>query len=326
MAHILTVAIPAYNVEKFLEVAVLSVAKYSSVEVLIVDDGSTDGTSKIADVLANQFKNVSVIHKKNGGHGSTINAAIAKASGKYFKLLDGDDWFDKESFGAFLNHLKSETADLVLNEHIEEHMQRKKSVATRFYAGLQKDVSLNLADIKFKTYGPILPNTTIRTSILKAANFKIDEHCFYVDQEYNFICYVGAETCIIYDIPIYHYRLEQDTQSVARGGYIKNVASHRRVCERLLREYSTVAKNIAPAKLLYIEKKVIVPLCNLQYDIAIRYCRSRKEFLLFDQILAKHPYFYKHPGVAGNIISLHRKTRGLSLFLDGVLNRIGQRC
>ena len=86
---VLTIGIPAYNVELYIEATVLSIAKSKhndELEILIINDGSTDHTAEVADRLANQYSCVKVINKKNGGHGSAINSAIENASGDYFRL------------------------------------------------------------------------------------------------------------------------------------------------------------------------------------------------------------------------------------------------
>ena len=67
------------------------------VEILIVDDGSTDDTAKIADAYAEKYPTiVKAIHKENGGHGDAVNTGIAHATGVYFKVVDSDDWLIKK--------------------------------------------------------------------------------------------------------------------------------------------------------------------------------------------------------------------------------------
>ena len=108
MQKLLTVVIPAYNTENYLEQCLNSLlqTKYrKETEIIVVDDGSTDSTGKIADRIAQQYPDImNVIHKENGGHGSTINVGIQRAKGTYFKVLDSDDWFDIEAYDAFFDH------------------------------------------------------------------------------------------------------------------------------------------------------------------------------------------------------------------------------
>ena len=109
---LLTVSIAAYNVESSLERALRSLAVkkdvMSRLDIIIVDDGSTDDTLRIADKISAAYPDsVRVIHKTNGGYGSTVNAAVSAAKGKYFKLLDGDDEFDAEGLNGLIDCIET---------------------------------------------------------------------------------------------------------------------------------------------------------------------------------------------------------------------------
>lgn len=96
MSAIITVIIPVYNGEKYVRRAVESVVnqpRKCAAEVLLVNDGSTDRSGTICDNLAEEFDNVRVIHKENGGVSSARNLGIASADTKYIAFLDCDDWW-----------------------------------------------------------------------------------------------------------------------------------------------------------------------------------------------------------------------------------------
>ena len=117
---ILSISVAAYNVEKYLvklfEFLNISPEVNQKIEVIIVNDGSTDKTLEIANRFKSQYpQSVVIIDKKNGGYGSTINSSIAIAKGKYFKILDGDDWFNKNTLEDFLGFLENEEVDLVIS-------------------------------------------------------------------------------------------------------------------------------------------------------------------------------------------------------------------
>ena len=101
--------------ESYLEQCLQSIVAqtYTDLEIILVDDGSTDGTAQLCDELALEDERIRVFHKENGGYGSTINNSIVLAQGKYFKQLDGDDWFDTENIEQFLNWLSAVDADFV---------------------------------------------------------------------------------------------------------------------------------------------------------------------------------------------------------------------
>ena len=322
---LLTVVIPAYNVELFLEETVLSILKAKNsnlVEVVIVNDGSKDNTLTIAQQLEKQYSQVKVVDKKNGGHGSTINAGLECAAGKYFRLLDGDDWFDTKEFESFLSALKKTDTDLILNDYTECFLKSGINRPVTFYSTLPEFRTLDLDVVKFPEWGPMLPTLTVKTSLLRGFGLKIDEHCYYVDQEYNLACYLASKTVEYFPFMVYQYRLERDGQSMQRSSLIKNASSHEKVCRRLLAEFSKHCEHLSEQRRNYLSERVIIPMCHMQYMIAIEYCNSRQLFLSFDRALRAFPDFYDNSGIVGNITRLHRKTNGRLLRIDGLLRKI----
>ena len=117
MEKLLTIVVPAYNVEKYIKNCLDSFIDLSvlrSLEILIVDDGSTDSTASLAHTYEQKYPySFKVLSKENGGHGSTINYAIPRATGKYFKVVDGDDWLDKSLLPQFVQLLKHTHSDVI---------------------------------------------------------------------------------------------------------------------------------------------------------------------------------------------------------------------
>ena len=109
---ILSIAIPVYNTEKYIKRCMDSILLkeiIDDIEIILVNDGSKDNSINIMNEYKDSYpQSVVVIDKENGGHGSTINAALTVASGKYFRVLDSDDWFDSIDFITFVKNLKNE--------------------------------------------------------------------------------------------------------------------------------------------------------------------------------------------------------------------------
>ncbi len=103
--------VPCYNSQEYLERCVRSLLPGGEdVEILIVNDGSTDATGEIGERLAKSHPGiVRVVHKPNGGHGSGINLGLKLAVGLYFKVVDSDDWLEEGALGRLLEYLKSWT-------------------------------------------------------------------------------------------------------------------------------------------------------------------------------------------------------------------------
>lgn len=332
---ILTVVIPSYNVEPFLRNCVFSLINQSNahkLEVLIVNDGSKDRTAAIAKELEelSETKNgpiVRLIDKENGGHGSTINAGITEARGKYFRLLDGDDYFITKNFEAFIDILERENSDIVLTDLVEDYAISATKIFKNYYGSIQpaqtNDLDImNFAGYGFGEWGPLLSTTTCKTQLLKDAHFTIDEHCFYVDMEYNFMIYSMAKNVTYYPLTIYNYYLGRIGQSMSKESMMKNVLHHEKVTLRLIKELNDRRSSISEQKQAYIIRKLIIPLCKVQYYITTEYFNEKKHFVSFDRKLKHYPEFYDNPEIAGNIIKLHRLAAGNTVFTDSALKKL----
>lgn len=114
MHDLISVIIPAYNVELYLERCIQSVLQqtYPYLEVILIDDGSTDKTGLICDSLAKLDGRVRVIHQSNGGLSVARNTGIDRATGDWIAFLDSDDWIDPEMYEELLNLAKEHDADI----------------------------------------------------------------------------------------------------------------------------------------------------------------------------------------------------------------------
>lgn len=316
---LLTVVIPTYNCEKFLYNSVLSLINHDYndlVEVIIVNDGSKDNSIKIANELKKISPSVKVIDKENGGHGSTINHGIKHATGRYFRLMDGDDYYITDNFVTFLQKLQNEDADIVLTDLVEDFAIDAIKRNSKHYDNLLHYQKLYLDDLiysgyGFKQWGPLLSTTTCKTQLLKQANFMIDEHCFYVDMEYNFLTYSQSQTVTYYPLEIYNYYLGRSGQSMSIESRKKNYLHHEKVCLRLLEEFRKSQDSLSDHKKTYILKHIIEPMCKGQYYVATELFTSNKPFLSFEKNFKQFPEFYNSREIAGNLIRLHRLTHGL---------------
>ena len=113
----ISVIIPAYNIEDLLEKCVTSVASQDYpkelLQIIVVDDGSTDGTPHIADELARKYSNVQVIHKENGGSSSARNVGIEAATGDYLGFVDSDDYISGVMYSTMMEAALRNNADMV---------------------------------------------------------------------------------------------------------------------------------------------------------------------------------------------------------------------
>ena len=124
---ILSIAVPCYNSEAYMEKCIDSLlVGGEEVEILIVDDGSKDGTTEIADRYQEKYPTiVKAIHQENKGHGGAVNTGVENATGLYFKVVDSDDWVNPEAYQKILNVLAEvvrgpKTLDLLISNYVYE--------------------------------------------------------------------------------------------------------------------------------------------------------------------------------------------------------------
>lgn len=331
---LLTIAIPSYNCGKFLISGIHTLIDHplhDKLEILIINDGSKDDTAKVGKDLENLTKVdkdsvVKLIDKKNGGHGSTINKGIELAKGKYFKLMDGDDYFITSELVKLLEILEHENSDIILTNYIEDFAIDGRKHPVHNYTSMVPGVQYKLEDMSYPKYGfdhwgPLLSTSTYKTEILKKANFKIDEHCFYVDMEYNFIGYVYSDTVTYYPLDIYNYYLGRAGQSVSQESYTRNYKHHETVTLRVINEYYN-NPNISEIKKEYLKKRIILPLINTQYIITVDFMKNKKGFRDFERELKKYPEFYLDPQITTKRIKFHRMTKGVFINVAKKVNSV----
>ena len=167
----ITFSIAAYNIEKTISKClntILDTGLLDEIEILVVNDGSSDNTSDIARRYEKKYPGVvRLINKENGGHGSTINMGITEAKGRYFKAVDGDDWVNTEDTYRYISRLKNETADIVLCDH-ETHFDDR--VCTKDYPKLDDKKEYSFKDIVKNEYWMSYHSVSYKTELLKNHN------------------------------------------------------------------------------------------------------------------------------------------------------------
>ena len=250
----LTVAVPAYNVESYLMRGLESYLDprfVGKLEVVVVDDGSTDGTRALAEEFAARSHGViRVISKKNGGHGSAVNAGLAEARGRYFRVVDGDDWVNADGMAV---------------------------------TGRALDFSsvLTNGDTVFQI---MIHTLTARTDYLRGIGIRLLEHTFYEDYEYVVKASVPASTICYLDIEVYQYLVGNENQSVSQANYVRRWDDHDRVVMELLDylercEHGEVCaasgEKLSNESVCYVREKVHL-IVDTHYNIALLFDEDRR--------------------------------------------------
>lgn len=316
MKKILTISIAAYNVEKFIRHTLDSLIVpdiMDKMEVLIIDDGGTDGTLAIAQEYEKKYPNTFyAVHKENGGYGSTVNYSISYATGKYLKLLDGDDWFCTENLQNFIRFLEEQDADIVLSPYYREFTEENR----RLFIDKNKllDGTQNLKDVPIEGI-LIMHQMCIKTKLFQNQNKRITEHCFYTDYEYVFLSLLQAQTITRFNLPIYCYQIGIEGQSVSIAGIRKYYIDKTKVSLQMYKWYSEQEKNIFKGNhhaILVREMLGITDDAYLAYMTLPDVKQGKKELIEFDKSIKKNfPDIYKLT-MSIKKIKLLRKTNFLT--------------
>ncbi len=244
---LITFAIPSYNSENYLSHAVDTILSGGEdVEILIINDGSQDGTAAIADDYEKRYPSiVRAIHKPNGGHGSGVNRGLQEASGLYYKVVDSDDWVEETALKMLLDTLKAhiaqgEEADLYITNYVYDHAQDN----TQFQRAYRRQLPSNRF-FGWDTVGAfhganvlLMHSLLYKTQVLRSSGILLPEHTFYVDNIYAYQPLGYAKKLYYLDVDLYHYFIGRADQSVNMNNFLKRYDQQLRVMECMLGAYS----------------------------------------------------------------------------------------
>lgn len=334
-SKILSIVIPTYNVEKYLERCLNSLLFdekiLKDIELIIVNDGSKDGSLAIAKKYEKQFPDtIIVIDKLNGGHGSTINAGLKVASGKYFRVIDSDDWVNIDDFANYVLNLKKCDEDVILTDFSREYIYTGESVKFK-YQGIDYDKHYDLNKFDFKKLGLdyfFMATSTFKLEKLKKANFLLDEKTFYVDMEFILLPIMEINSMRYLNFDIYRYFIGRPEQSINMQSFVRNRKHHEKVLKRLLVFYKAISPKSNKKKYVF---NVIVQMMNSHYVI---YCKAqlnsskdKNEIIEFDKYLKEnHAEIYNYIRKQHSYIRINQKTNfKFCQFYHNILSKLADR-
>lgn len=260
-----TVIIPVYNVERYLKDCIDSVVNQTlgNIEVLLVDDGSTDTSGDICDQYAKEHGFIKAFHKKNGGQGSARNFAIQYVSGEYIYFLDSDDWIVENALERLYYESKKNELDLIafsadvfydddtLVEKNRFDYQRINNIGVvcSGVESLKKAIAANeyMTSVCLRLYN---------TEYYKKNNFLFDENYIHEDEDFGFLSYMLADRVEIISDSLYKRRVRANSTMTGRttvksvDGYYNawsnldkfrkstEDAEKKELCERKMLDYS----------------------------------------------------------------------------------------
>lgn len=249
-------AIPSYNSEEYMAHAIESILPGGGdVEIIIVNDGSKDRTSEIAHEYKEKYPDiVKVVDKENGGHGDAVNSGLNIASGKYFKVVDSDDWVDEEALFKILDFLKElerkdEEIDMLISNYVYEKVGATHKKCIHYRNVLPQDEVFTWNDIgRFHLDQYILMHSVIyRTAMLKLSQMTLPKHTFYVDNIYVYYPLPCVRKIYYMDVDFYRYFIGREDQSVNEKIMISRLDQQIFVTKTMIEMYQL--RNIRSKKL-----------------------------------------------------------------------------
>ena len=246
---LLSFAVPCYNSEAYMEKCIESLLPGGKdVEILIVDDGSSDRTAEIADAYAERYPGIiRAIHQPNGGHGAAVNTGLKNAAGIYFKVVDSDDWLDRDSYLRVLKRLRTliklnTLPDMFLANYVYEKEGSKHKKVMR-QKGFPKEKMFGWDDVGHLAKGHyILMHSVIyRTQMLHDCGLQLPEHTFYVDNIYVYKPLPYVNNMYYMDVDLYRYYIGREDQSVNEQTMIRRIDQQIRVNKIMFADVNLLA-------------------------------------------------------------------------------------
>jgi glycosyltransferase involved in cell wall biosynthesis len=307
MRPYITFTVPAYNSSEFLHTCIDSLLiAGEEVQIIIVNDGSTDNTGEIADKYARLHKNVEVIHKENGGHGSGVNAGLAAAKGYFFKVVDSDDCLDEASLKKLMETIetlvshssKDGLPDVVITDYVRVNQRTNKHRTMHYRRAFVENQLLGWDDIgKTGRYQELMMHTLLyRLDMLQEIGLKLPGRMFYVDCLYAFIPLFHVQKIYYMSLPLYRYTLGRDGQSVSKSAVFRNIDQLLTVVSMMTDAYLENDKPLSRKQDKLLKDKVAMLMCIASVHLKFMETKEakKKNKHMYFELKRKHRPLYRH--------------------------------
>lgn len=302
MDKILSVIVPAYNSEDYIERCLSPFVRADAetrkkLEIIIVNDGSTDGTEKMVESYVEKYPYMfKLCNKENGGHGSAINHGVKYVAGKYFHVVDSDDWMNLTEIKGFVRFLEEHDVDVVANSFLcvadgsFKVIDKRPCISDDRYA--RKEILWE--KVAAETELIRIHAITFKREFYLGHNIYLDSLRYYDDFEYTLFPMAYARKVAFYEPYVTSYRLGRSGQSVSIRSMQKNRDNHMKVIESLLKFYDGCSD--APESIRAYLAMGISKIVENQFQIYISLGNKKgikQEVITFDKMLLdRYPDVY----------------------------------
>lgn len=299
---LLSVIVPIYNVDEYLEKCIMSICnqRYQNLQIILVDDGSTDSCGEICDEFLSRDNRIQVIHKSNGGLVSARKAGLKAAQGEYVTFVDGDDWIDLDCYSYLMEHNEQYDADMIAYACVQEFQSDSKELCNQikdgFYGDREKYQLEKTIFIQNNFFGwellPHLCDKIIKTEIVSKCYRNVNESIsFGEDAACTYPCFMMAESLLVVNQPMYHYMQRS-------GSIVKKVEE---LCkENFIKIYDVLKKAFADNECLSNQLKMYMFFLLLLKRYSC--FESYMSLFPFPQVVANSQIFVYGAGGFGKIL------------------------
>lgn len=215
----------------------------NDIEIIIVDDGSTkDDTPAKADAWAEKYPDIiRVIHQENGGHGQAVNTGLKNATGRYFKVVDSDDWLDSRAMEDVMAYLRDQceqedATDLVVANYVYEKVHEGTRTVMHYRNVFPERRLFSWSDTgHFLQSQYLLMHSVIyRTQLLKDIKLTLPKHTFYVDNIFVYVPLPHVKSIYYLDVDMYRYFIGREDQSVNESVMMGRIDQQLRVTRAMI--------------------------------------------------------------------------------------------
>lgn len=269
---VLTVVIPTYNMQaclgRCLDSLLVDERSMAQLEVLVINDGSTDDSSAIAHSYEKKYPGTfRVIDKENGNYGSCVNRGLAEARGKYIRILDADDWFESARFQEFLSFLQGQDADLVISDF--DQVGPDGSVLNRIHYDLDTTGTFTCSSIP-RSILFLSHAVTYKVDNLRKFGYRQSEGIFYTDQEWVFWPMISVRSIRYFDGTIYKYLIGREGQSVSKPVFIQHFSHEMQGAKAMASVYEECWRDLNSEHLSYLRWRLEMRLHLVYYCHLVR--------------------------------------------------------
>lgn len=308
---LVSIIVPVYNAEKYLSECIDSILSqtYENIEIILIDDGSTDKSAQICDVYAAKDKRAAVVHKTNEGVSSARNDGLKAADGQLIMFVDSDDWIDPETCETAVSAMEESGADVVMwtyisenngnqsrkiifgNDTVFEGADVKEKLHRRLLGLMGEELGHpELADSLCPVWGKLYKKELILNNNISFVN--LSEIGSYEDGLFNIEVFSQVEKAVYLNKCLYHYRKE-NTSSVT-SAYRKDLFEKWQRLFDLMQEY--IAENDLPSDYqAALNNRIALSIVGLGLNIMSCDCRAAEKIKMIKEIIKseRHKKAYK---------------------------------